>query len=445
MPLSIQLFRTEEGREAVRESQKRRFQSPDIVDHVVNLDNHVRELRGKYADLRKEMKETQTEISKLKKKKRKKVENLEEAREIAEEQKYCDELIEKNKNLAEVLKNTIEEEKDTTQKIEEVLSTIGNLVDPTVPLYNNEEHNAVIKTRGVPTLALNDSPDSVQPHHILLKRIGGYNQKRGVKVIGHRGYFLTGIGVKLNMALQRYAMDFLEEKGYYYLQPPFLMNADLMGKTAELADFKETLYNVDGGESFLIATSEQPISAYHADEVIHHKALPIKYAGISSCFRKEAGAHGKETWGVFRVHQFEKVEQFVLCEAEQSKELHEEMLRVSEEFYQSLGLAYRVVAIVSGALNNAAAKKYDLEAWFPSYNEYKELVSCSNCTDYQSRPLNIKIDSDKGFAHLLNGTLCATERTMCCLLENYQCEKGIAVPPVLQPYLKGLEMIPYID
>ena len=184
-------------------------------------------------------------------------------------------------------------------------------------------------------------------------------------------------------------------------------------------------------------------------EWLERSKLPLKYGGISPCFRKEAGAHGKDTWGIFRIHQFEKVEQFVICAPEDSWKYHEEMIKVSEEFYESLGLPYRVINIVSGALNNAAAKKYDLEAWFPGYGTYRELVSCSNCTDYQSRSAEIRLRTDKKvegdkktYVHMLNGTLCATERALCCILENYQTEKGLNVPEVLRPYV-GVDFIPY--
>lgn len=187
----------------------------------------------------------------------------------------------------------------------------------------------------------------------------------------------------------------------------------------------------------------------HRGEWIEEASLPIKYGGISTCFRKEAGAHGKDNWGIFRIHQFEKVEQFILCKPEDSWKIHEEMIALSEEFYQALQLPYRVINIVSGALNDAAAKKYDLEAWFPGYNSYRELVSCSNCTDFQSRNLNVragtkkKDDKEKRYVHMLNGTLCATERTLCCILENYQTETGLRVPEVLVPFV-GTDFIPYI-
>ena len=215
-----------------------------------------------------------------------------------------------------------------------------------------------------------------------------------------------------------------------------MMNKDVMAGVAQLEQFDEELYKVVGGgdveDKYLIATSEQPICAYHKDEWMEETQLPLRYAGVSTCFRKEAGKHGKDTWGIFRVHQFEKVEQFVLCEGDldTSKRMQDEMIKTAEEFYQSLGFPYHVINIVSGALNNAAIQKLDLECWFPGYNAYRELVSCSNCTDYQSRAMEIRCgvkkmgDTQKKYVHMLNATLCATGRAICCLLENYQVRAG---------------------
>jgi seryl-tRNA synthetase len=233
------------------------------------------------------------------------------------------------------------------------------------------------------------------------------------------------------------------------------MRKEVMAQTAQLSDFDDQLYKVEGSSEpyYLIATAEQPISAMYQDEWFedNKKDLPIKFAGVSPCFRKEAGAAGKDNWGIFRVHQFEKVEQFCITTPEESWKTHEEMIQVSEEFYQSLNLPYRVINIVSGALNDAAAKKYDLEAWFPGYGAFRELVSCSNCTDYQSRSLKIHFRTEKSkqkdgtaeYVHMLNGTLCATERTLCCILENYQTEEGLKVPEPLQQFV-GTDFIPYI-
>ena len=272
-------------------------------------------------------------------------------------------------------------------------------------------------------------------HHEVLTRIDGYDSERGQKIFGHRGYCLTGYGLFLNLALVNYGLEFLFKKGYKPNQPPHFMRRDYMAKTAQLEQFDEELYKVTEDEKnkdtdkYLIATSEQPLSALHDSEWLQAKDVPIKYAGYSTCYRKEAGSHGKDAWGIFRVHQFEKIEQFILTKPEDSWQAFEEMIAISEEFYQSLGIPFRVVAIVSGALNNAAAKKYDLEAWFPYQSEYKELVSCSNCTDYQSRELEIRygpkqvIETRKKYVHALNSTLCATERALCCILENFQTEE----------------------
>ena len=249
----------------------------------------------------------------------------------------------------------------------------------------------------------------------------------------------------------QYGLDFLESKGYTPVQTPYFMNKDSMSKTAQLEQFDEELYKVSEGsegisDKYLIATSEQPLSAMHEGEWMMDKDLPIKYAGYSTCFRKEAGSHGKDAWGLFRVHQFEKVEQFLFTKPEDSWKAFDEMIDASEEFYKSLKLPYQVVGIVSGALNNAAAKKYDLEAWFPFQGEYKELVSCSNCTDYQSRELEIRYGQKKGggetetrktYVHALNSTLCATERALCCVLENYQTPEGLIVPEPLRKYIPG--------
>lgn len=236
-----------------------------------------------------------------------------------------------------------------------------------------------------PGLELSDKTQGIISHHEVLARLEAYDTERGVKISGHRGFFLTGDGVDLNQALINYGLDFLRKKSFKKVMTPFMMRRDIMAQTAQLSDFDEELYKVTGDteDKYLIATSEQPISAFHSEESIEAKNLPIKYAGYSTCFRKEAGSHGRDTWGIFRVHQFEKVEQFCITDPESSAQMLNEMIQNSEEFYQSLEIPYRVVGIVSSALNNAAAIKYDLEAWFPYQGEYKELVSCSNCTDYR--------------------------------------------------------------
>jgi seryl-tRNA synthetase len=348
---------------------------------------------------------------------------------VAQAKEDVTDLLKQKADLQKEQKGLMDRAAEKEAALKAKVKTIGNIVHDSVPVSDNEDNNAVQRT-WAPEGVKVEKRDCLS-HHEVLTRIDGYDPDRGVKVVGHRGYFLRQWGVFLNQALINYGLQFLAERGYTPLQTPQFMLKDYMGKTAQLEQFDEELYKVVDGENdkYLIATSEQPISAFHADEWLGPQDVPIKYAGYSTCYRREAGSHGRDAWGIFRVHQFEKIEQFLLTDPEKSWEAFDDMITTSEDFYKSLGLPYRVVAIVSGALNNAAAKKFDLEAWFPFQGEYKELVSCSNCTDYQSRALEIRYgvkkqtDVKKTYVHALNSTLCATTRTICCILENYQTEE----------------------
>ncbi|EMD67694.1 hypothetical protein COCSADRAFT_168875 [Bipolaris sorokiniana ND90Pr] len=377
----------------------------------------------------------------------------------------ADDLLEEKKQLEESKKKQEAEAHAKLVKLHAKAKSVGNYVYKDVPVSDNEDNNAVLKTWAPESRKAEFNKEGI-PHHGVLARLNGYDPERGTKIVGHRGYgkcapeyCLIGYGVFLNQALINYGLEFLFSKGFTPNQPPFFMLRDQMAKTAQLSDFDEELYKVTESkdkpetDKYLIATSEQPISALHSEEWLHSDQLPIKYAGYSTNFRKEAGSHGKDAWGIFRIHQFEKVEQFLLTHPEKSWEAFDEMLANSEEFYQSLGLPYQVVAIVSGALNNAASMKRDLEAWFPvtGGGEYKELVSISNCTDYQTRELEIrhgikKLNATrKEYVHALNGTLCATERTLCCILENYQTPEGFVVPEVLRKYIPGQpDFLPFV-
>jgi len=395
------------------------------------------------------------------------------ARIISQAKENADELVAQRKELEDsiVEKSKIVDEAEAKMRARAL--TVGNIVGPKTPISMTEDDNQVIRTWH--PAGPNVEPEhktTILPHHEVLLRLDAVDLDRGQKVAGHRGFYLTNDGLDLNQALISYGLDFLRKRGYKKIMPPFFMKKEAMAKTAQLDQFDEELYKVTGGEDdkYLIATSEQPISAYHSGEWFESPAtqLPIKYAGYSTCFRKEAGSHGRDTWGIFRVHQFEKVEQFLITEPEKSWEALDDMVANSEAFYQSLGLPYRLIAIVSGALNLAAATKYDLEAWFPFQGAYKELVSCSNCTDYQSRRLEIRCgmkkqgEARKNYVHMLNGTLCATERALCCVVENYQdenvsgsceflvnywlirCSQGLVIPEVLRPYMQNRERIDWV-
>jgi seryl-tRNA synthetase len=439
MPLDIRDFRDETLLAKIRESQGKRAVGDEVLDEIVALDLAWRQEIFKADELRKNGKIISKKIgAEMKGKTEGYQARVEELKKVKADEA---------KELATVNNNVREMEAKTLVQI----NSVGNYVHETVPVGEDEEKcNRVERTWGECKAPFDGE---LQHHHELLYMIGGYEPDRGVQVAGHRGYFLTGVGVMLNYALIQYGMLFLRNKNYKLVQPPFMMKKEIMAETAQLSDFDEALYKVtgnDGDEKYLIATSEQPISAYHRHEWLTESDLkePNRYGGISTCFRKEAGSHGKDAWGIFRIHQFEKLEQFVVCKPEDSWEELERMIANSEEFYQTLGLPYHVIAICSGALNNAAAKKYDLEAWFPTLGVMRELVSCSNCTDYQSRAMEIRYGAkksrEKRYVHMLNGTLSATERTLCCILENYQCAEGVRVPEVLQPFMGGMTMLPFV-
>ena len=437
MPLDISILRAYRGGdpEKVRESQRRRFADVGLVDKVIAEDEAWRKLTQDVDD-----------IKALKNKKQKEITSLKKAKADVPAQMLADLKALDAKRAAVEAK--VEPQ---AQKVKKLFSGIGNLVaDDVVVSQDEEKDNEVVSRWG------ECAPTAAHSHHELLYMIGGYEPERGVRVAGHRAYFFTDVGVMLNQAVINYGISFLRKRAYKVMQPPYMMNKDVMAGVAQLSEFDEALYKVSGGdadsEKYLIATSEQPICAYHKGEWLKESDLPLRYAGISTCFRKEAGSHGRDTWGIFRVHQFEKVEQFCITvgDLEESAKMHEEMKDLAEEYVQSLGFPYHVVNIVSGELNNAAIKKYDLEAWFPFQKQFRELVSCSNCTDYQSRAMEIRCgnkkmgEREKKYVHMLNSTLAACGRTICCLLENNQTPTGVHVPEVLWPYMDGLTFLPFV-
>ena len=442
MPIDLTKLRADKGGdpELIRRSQTMRFKDPALVDQAIALDQSWRERT--FA-----MQQKQKEFNAI-------VNAIAEKKKASKGEDPCEEERSRSQEISQEIEVLTKVEREAYALLEKKVGEIGNIVHDTVPISRNEEDNRVEKTWGEPNRMVIDNTPGHYFHHAVLSRIDGYDSERGQKIVGHRGYFLKGPGLLLNQALINYGLSFLAARQYTPIQPPFFMTKTKMALTAELADFDDQLYKVstgvEGEEGFyLIATSEQPISCMHQGEWLDEKTLPIRYGGYSSCFRKEAGAHGKDTWGIFRIHQFEKVEQFCITTPEASWEMHEEMIRVDEEFYQSLGIPYRVVAIVSGELNGAASKKYDLEGYFPGYGTYRELVSCSNCTDFQARAtetrcgIKKKNETEKRYVHMLNATLCATERTLCCILENYQTAEGVNVPEVLRPFMGGTQFIPY--
>lgn len=276
-----------------------------------------------------------------------------------------------------------------------VLHEVGNLIHSDVPISNDEDNNAIVREYGNHLAPETVGLEKLKSHVDLIEMINGLDTEKGSLIAGSRGFFLLGPAIWLQQALIQYALRFIDDLGFQTIYTPFWMRKQIMGQVAQLSQFDDELYklisskgNEDSEEKYLIATSEQPIAALHLNEWISASALPLKYGGFSTCFRQEVGSHGRDTRGIFRVHQFEKIEQFIVAAPTKSWEHFHEMIGNAEKFYQSLELPYRVVNIVSGALNNAAAMKYDLEAHFPASQAYRELVSVSNCTDYQSRRLS---------------------------------------------------------
>lgn len=425
--LDIELFR--KNIDLIYESEKKRFKGTNIVDEIIEYDTTWRNKLQELNELRYERNQLSKKIADMKKK--------------AEDKNKIQELVEKSKSIGNLIPKVENEVNKLLEKRDEYRYKVGNLIHESVPVGENEDSNELIR-------AVGDLPKfSFDPlsHVNLIELIDGADIKRASKISGSRFYFLKNDIVLMNLALMQFALDFLISKGFIALWTPFFIKYNSIKAASELADFEEQLYKIQDQDLYMIATAEQTLAAYHQNEVIDNDQLPLKYAGISTCFRREAGAHGKDTLGIFRVHQFEKIEQFIFCKPEDSWNYHEELNKNTEDLYKQLEIPYRIVNIASGEMNDNAAKKYDLEGWFPASNAYRELGSCSNCLDYQARKLNIrfgKLGDPEGYhiIHTLNSTAIATERTICCILENYQNkDHSVNIPKVLQKYMNNKKII----
>jgi len=329
------------------------------------------------------------------------------------------------------------------QKTHDYLMQLPNLLDETVPLGKDSNDNVEVKKWG--TIPTYNFP--IKNHIDLALSLDQIDMERAGKVSGARFFYLKNQVAQLDMALMSFAIEELANKGYSAIIPPCLMTRKAYEGVTAMGDFADVLYKVENEDLYLIATSEHPMAAMYMNEVLLEQDMPVKLAGISTCFRKEAGAHGKDTRGIFRTHQFNKIEQFIFCKPEDSAKLHEELLLNAEEILQKLELPYHVVNVCTGDIGTVAAKKYDVEAWMPAQNGYREVVSCSNCTDYQGRRLGIRYRekegaAPKGFVHTLNSTAIATGRTIVALIENNQQADGsINIPMVLRKYMGNREKI----
>jgi len=314
--------------------------------------------------------------------------------------------------------------------------SIPNMIHESVPIGPDESSNLEIRKWG----AIPNFDFDVKGHEEIAEKLDLLDIQRASKTAGARFYYLKGDLVKLAYALTAFASEFLSEKGYKLIQPPYMINRKSMEGAVIADDFEDVIYKIHNEDLYLIGTSEHAIASMYLDEILDGKSLPDRFGSISPCFRKEAGAHGKDQKGIFRVHQFEKFEQFVFTKPEDSDNEQEKMITNSEEFFQKLGIPHRVILLSSGDMGKVSSKTYDIEAWMPGQNSYREICSISNCLDYQSRRLKIryrdKTNEETEYIHTLNGTLVAVERTIVAIIENFQTNDGhIKVPDVLQKYL----------
>ena len=402
----------------IRKMLKNRAVEFDI-DALVDTDKKRREFIIKTDQLRKKKNQVSLQISEKKK--------------VGEN---TSEILDDMKKVSSELATLEETQTEIEQEYAKLAYTIPNLIHESVPIGVDATANKEIRKWGnTPRFNF-----QIQDHVDLSDNLDLVDLERAAKVSGARFYYLRNELVRLNQALINFALDFLSEKKYSLVQPPYLIKRKAMEGAIITEDFEDVIYKIQDEDLYLIGTSEHAIAAMHSGEIIDGRLLPIRYAGVSTCFRKEAGAHGKDQKGIFRVHQFEKVEQFVFSRPEESWNEHEKMIQTAEEFYQKLEIPHKVMLLSSGDMGKISAKTYDIEAWMAGQNAYREIVSCSNCLDYQARRLKIrfrnKTNEDTQYLHTLNSTLVATSRVLVSILENFQTKDGhINVPKALQNYI----------
>jgi seryl-tRNA synthetase len=407
-----------ENPEIIRKMLRERAVSFSLGD-LIKLDKERRELIIKTDDLRKKKNDIALEIAQKKKLDQDATPLIDQMRQVSE-----------TLSGLESIQTKIESE------YTRLALTLPNLIHESVPIGKDETANKELRRWGkIPQFDF-----KIKDHIDISQNLDLIDLERAAKVAGARFYYLKNDLVKLNQALIHYALDFLSEKNYTPIQTPYMINRRSMEGAIIANDFEDVIYKIEGDDLYLIGTSEHAVASMHSDEILEGKSLPIKYAGVSPCFRKEAGTHGRDQKGIFRVHQFEKVEQFIFSRPEESWKEHEQMLSVVEEFYQKLEIPYRIMVLSSGDLGKISAKTYDLEAWMAGQNSYREIVSCSNCLDFQARRLKIRFrdrtNDQPQYLHTMNSTLVATSRTLVSILENFQTKDGhVVVPKILQKYV----------
>lgn len=417
--LDMNMFR--ENKNIILADHDKRNIPHDNVIEVIRLDEEWRKARYESDVLRKERNQAARGIAAAKKNN-----DTEEVEKIMKEVATIGSKIEKLGILAD----------EFLEKRDALRMKIPNILHKSVPVGENDQKNTLHSLHGNKV----ELDFSAKTHNEILEENAWVDLDRAAKITGSRFYFLKGDLARLELALQVYSSNFLIERGYTLVQPPLMMNKDSYEGVTDLGDFETVMYGIQPDGYYLIATSEHPLTAMRMREIIEPSELPIKLVGISQCFRREVGAHGLSDKGIWRVHQFTKIEQVIICRPDESWEMHEELLKNAIDLWNSLDLHYRVVNICTGDMGTVASKKYDLEAWLPGAKEYKEVVSCSNCTDYQANRLKMRYRTPEGNAavHTLNSTAIATSRTLVAIMEQCQNKDGkVMIPKVLQPLMNN--------
>ena len=417
--LDMSMFR--EHADVLRADHDKREMPHDNIDEVIRLDEEWRQARYDADQLRKKRNQAARGIAEAKK---------------SGDSAAADAILAEVASLGQEIDALSEKVDSCLAERDAIRMRVPNILHESVPVGEDDQKNTLHSLHGDKT----DLGFEARNHNDLIEMNNWVDLARGAKVTGSRFYFLQGDLARLEMALQSYSANFLMDRGYTLVQPPLMMNREAYEGVTDLGDFETVMYGIEPDKYYLIATSEHPLTAMRMDEIIEPSELPIKLVGVSSCFRREVGAHGLSDRGIWRVHQFTKIEQIVICKPDDSWEHHEDLLTNAVELWDSLGLHYRVVNICTGDMGTVASKKYDLEAWLPGANAYKEVVSCSNCTDYQANRLRMRYRTAEGNSavHTLNSTAVATSRAMVAIMEQYQNEDGtVRVPDVLVPHMGG--------
>ena len=406
-----------ENPDAVRASQKGRGEETSIVDQLLALDETRRAAINEFESLRAEQNTLSKSVGAAK-----------------GDEKAA--LLENSKELANKVKIADTKRAEIEEQTNAVAMQLSNILDPDAPI-GGEADFVVIEHVGTPRDFVKDGFEP-KDHVELGKLLGAIDTERGAKVAGSRSYYLTGAGALLEFALVNYAIASATKAGFIPVIPPVLVNPAAMEGTGFLGQAAENVYHLERDEVYLVGTSEVPLAAMHMDEILPAEKLPLRYAGYSTCFRREAGTYGKDTRGIIRVHQFDKVEMFSFCKPEEAKEEHKRLLQWEKDFLNAMEIPFRVIDVASGDLGSSANRKFDIEAWIPTQDAYREVTSTSNCTEFQARRLNIRYKDSDGTKAVatLNGTLVAIPRMIVAILENHQNADGsVNVPKALQPFL----------